>query len=919
MAQKKKKTGSSAGNKSTAGRSAPAKQPHRREIGAVVCLALGVFAFIGFFNSSALFIGFFRSLLRGLFGCGVFAWPFILFLAAAILGFHRGRPVMGRVISTLFLGLVISALLHLFISDSYYDLSAGIADRLWKGGQILDCGGFLGGILAETLEYLFSKVGTAIVLICLFLLLLLLSLNKTVTGLVDAFKNRRPLPKYEPQPESEPIHTKKPVAAAPDAPPVIPKKRRRVIDIPLDDPDAPPEPKTSEEILQKKKDSLFNNKPNVKTPAELLEDQAAEAEKTKPQAECIPEPEIVPEAETEPVKPTVLPFYDYDSEAQELEEPAGEDVPLNIPFMDKPLTPVEKSAGNRPSPIPAEPEGPQIETSVVESVLTPVDAAETEPEAEPVPEPDTSDDIASELDDNAQAAVHEYVFPPVELLSVGNGSQVDVGEELRINSERLEATFNSFGVNVKIKNFTRGPTVTRYEAELEAGVKLSKLTSLSDDIAVHLGVDAVRIAAMSNKISTVGIEVPNKIISSVHLRDVIDSPEFRSAKSKLTVAIGKNIGGDVIIGNIAKLPHLLVAGTTGSGKSVCLNSMILSILYKATPDEVRLIMIDPKMVEFIVYNGLPHLLVPVVTDVKKAAGALQWAVVEMMKRYKLFSGHARDIDSYNDYVLRTGEGTPIPKLVVVIDELADLMMTAAKEVEDSICRIAQMGRAAGVHLVIATQSPRADVITGLMKANIPSRIALRVSSALESRIILDAGGNADKLLGNGDMLFSPINANKPVRVQGTFVTDEEREAIVEFIKRGSEAQYEEDVISEIDRAAEDKGADSAGSGEPQGDGNERDELVPQAVEVILESGQASVSMLQRRLKLGYSRAARIVDQLEEMGIVGTFEGAKPRQVLITRDQWHEMQFINGTAPVSPLPEPDDFSDLKSDDGTAYTD
>ena len=437
---------------------------------------------------------------------------------------------------------------------------------------------------------------------------------------------------------------------------------------------------------------------------------------------------------------------------------------------------------------------------------------------------------------------------------------------------------------------------------MEAGVKLNRLTSLADDIALSLGASGVRIGAMQNKISTVGIEVPNKLVSKVQLRDIIDTPDFRNAPSKLAFAIGKNIGGEAIVGDISKLPHMLVAGTTGSGKSVCLNSLILSILYKSAPNEVKLILIDPKMVEFRVYNGIPHLLVPVVTDVKKAAGALQWAVVEMMKRYRTFSeANARDLESYNKLMAKSEEGAPIPQVVVVIDELADLMLTAAKEVEESICRVAQMGRAAGVHLIIATQSPRADVITGLMKANIPSRIALKVSSALESRIILDAGGNADKLVGNGDMLYAPIGSNKPIRIQGTWVSDTERENVVDFVKKSGSADYSEEVIHQIDKAAEEK--ESGGKKDATEDNAaDFDELLPQAVEIILETGQASVSMLQRRLKLGYARAARIVDQMEQMKIVGPFEGAKPRQMLVTRTQWREMQLIHGTAPIESIPE-----------------
>ncbi|MCL2151950.1 MAG: DNA translocase FtsK [Oscillospiraceae bacterium] len=510
-----------------------------------------------------------------------------------------------------------------------------------------------------------------------------------------------------------------------------------------------------------------------------------------------------------------------------------------------------------------------------------------------------------------------YSFPPVELLSAGVERARSGDDEVRVNSDRLEAAFRSFGVNVTISTATRGPAVTRYEAELEAGIKLSRLTSLADDIALSLGTSGVRIAAMPNKISTVGIEVPNKNISKVYLRSIIESQAFTNAKSKLTFAIGMDISGEAIVGNVSKLPHMLVAGTTGSGKSVCLNSFILSILYKATPDDARFIMIDPKMVEFKVYNNIPHLLVPVVTDIKKAAGALQWAVFEMMKRYALFAEtNARDIEGYNQIARGTGEREPLPQIIVVIDELADLMMMAAKEVEESVCRVAQMGRAAGMHLIIATQSPRADVITGLMKANIPSRIAFKVSSALESRIILDAGGNADKLVGNGDMLFAPIGTNKPMRVQGTWVSDKERETVVDFIKKSGETQYSEEVMDEIEKAAVDRSPGDKIKDEPEG--ADYDELLPQAVDVIFETGQASVSMLQRRLKLGYSRAARIVDQMEQMGIVGPFEGSKPRTVLVTKDQWRQMQYVNGTAPVDkayPYPiaatsfdEPDDEDD-----------
>ncbi len=489
-----------------------------------------------------------------------------------------------------------------------------------------------------------------------------------------------------------------------------------------------------------------------------------------------------------------------------------------------------------------------------------------------------------------------YEFPPLELLRTGAAANIDAREEIMVNKERLEGAIHSFGINAEIVGVTRGPTVTRFDIELEQGVKLARVTNLAGDLALALGVMNVRIAPIPDKISTVGIEVPNKIVSTVYLRDIIDSPRFKTAKSKLSFALGKDIGGECVVGNIAKLPHMLIAGTTGSGKSVCMNSLILSLLYKARPDEVRLIMIDPKMVELGVYNGIPHLYVPVVTDPKKAAGALQWSVVEMLKRYRLFSEiGVRDLDNYNKHCEATGEQT-MPRVVIVIDELADLMLVASKEVEESICRVAQMGRAAGMHLVIATQRPSADVITGLMKANIPSRIAFAVSSSLESRIILDQTG-AEKLVGMGDMLFSPVGCGKPTRIQGAFVSDEEREEVIQFIKEGAtDVQQNSEIEEFMNKAAEDKAASESGkAAKDDSIGGGYDEMLPQAVEAILETKSCSVSMLQRRVKLGYARAARIVDQMEELGIVGPYEGAKPRKVLVDYQGWHDIQVKLGMA------------------------
>ena len=558
----------------------------------------------------------------------------------------------------------------------------------------------------------------------------------------------------------------------------------------------------------------------------------------------------------------------------------------------------DKPSVSPPEPEPEEPESAPAPTMQEFSSLTPPPTAK-QLRQEVVQQ---AAEIQSAIDADAAQEKPEYRYPPLTLLTRGTAATVDNREEVSLNRQRLDATLHSFGVNASIVDVTCGPTVTRYDLALEAGVKLSRLTNLSGDLALALGVSGVRIAPIPDKISTVGIEVPNKNVSTVYLRDIISSPAFQNASSRLSFAIGKDIGGNAIIGNIAKLPHMLIAGTTGSGKSVCMNSLILSLLYKSTPDEVRLIMIDPKMVELGVYNGIPHLYVPVVTDPKKAAGALQWSVVEMMKRYRLFSEcGVRDLAGYNAYQKRSG-GQSLPQVVIVIDELADLMLVASKEVEESICRVAQMGRASGMHLVIATQRPSADVITGLMKANIPSRIAFAVSSALESRIILDTQG-AEKLIGMGDMLYAPLGAGKPLRVQGAFVSDEEREQVIGFIKaQNTGANYDEQILAEIEKnAAGKQGGKNGGStsAEPE-DGapaSSYDELLPQAVDVIFETKQASVSMLQRRLKLGYSRAARLVDQMEELGVVGPFEGSKPRQILITRQQWQERQYLSGTAPA----------------------
>ena len=502
---------------------------------------------------------------------------------------------------------------------------------------------------------------------------------------------------------------------------------------------------------------------------------------------------------------------------------------------------------------------------------------------------EASGGVAEEKVDNTPIAVTDeeiesdfipYTFPPIDLLMKAKNSQgsTENPDDLRTQAKKLVDTLASFGVEAKVLEVSKGPSVTRFELQPSVGVKVSKIVNLADDIALNLAAFGVRIEAPIPGKAAVGIEIPNKSTTMVSLREVIDSNEFRSFKSKTAFAMGKDISGTPIVSDISKMPHMLIAGATGSGKSVCINSLITSILYKADPNEVKLILIDPKVVELGVYNGIPHLLIPVVTDPRRAAGALNWAVQEMVKRYSMFAtANVRDIKGYNEYAKLNNEHE-LEQIIIVIDELADLMMVSPHEVEDSICRLAQMARAAGMHLVIATQRPSVDVITGLIKANVPSRIAFSVSSQIDSRTILDMGG-AEKLLGKGDMLFLPMGASKPKRLQGAFVSDKEIEKIVEFVKSDTSAHYNEDIIEHIENGADDH---------QSSDDGDADDLLPQAIGIVVEIGQASASLLQRKLKVGYSRAGRLIDQLEERGIIGPHEGSKPRKVLMSKSEYQEM-------------------------------
>jgi len=851
---------------------------------AVVCFILGVFSFIGYFDAEPVFISFLTGFVYRLIGYGFYALPPALIMCAVVLAFHKGRPVLLRTICIILLSVVIGAMVHLFASKVEYDISFLMLGELWRNGAEFKSGGIFSGTVSEIFLWLFGKVGAAIALICATILLAMVAFNATISGLAEAFRARERR-RYEPEPEPElPPEQEYQPYQEPTRPyrhPLIPLWKRKKIDIPIDEKGRPVKP---DYFADEPDGSLSKKDPHVKTPDQVLSDTLPDnADKNDLAAAAVAGGKSAADDDT---------------------AEAVYDLPLDIPFME--------NRNRRPPPVVPPvvppPEPPPVMPPIIEERFATAD----DPAAPPKPRKRKTPLKPIELDPEPA-----YNFPPLELLARSGEPQSRAGgSEVKLNTERLESAFQSFGVNVNISNATRGPSVTRYEAELEAGVKLVRLTSLDDDIAMALGISGVRIAAMPNRISTVGIEVPNRSISKVHLRDVIESQAFSQARSKLTFAIGMDISGEPIVGDVPKLPHLLVAGTTGSGKSVCLNSIILSILYKATPEDVRFIMIDPKMVELNVYNSIPHLLVPVVTDVKKAAGALQWATYEMDKRYLLFKEtNARDITGYNQVTRKSAEEhEPIPQIIVVIDELADLMMMAAKDVEESVCRIAQKGRAAGIHLIIATQSPRANVITGLMKANIPSRIAFKVASALESQIILDPGQNADKLVGNGDMLYSPIGSDKPMRIQGTWVTDTEREKVVDYIKKSGESQYSEEIMGEIEKAAVERS--SGGDKSPaEASESDYDEYLPQAVDVLFETGQASVSILQRRLKLGYARAARIMDQMEELGVVGPFAGSKPRAILIDKDQWRQMQYTSGVAPADKYePEPAiSVSDFDDDD------
>lgn len=810
----------------------PQKDPVN-QFWSVILFAAGILIFLLTVIEGSSGWYFIHNLFRGLFGVSVFLVPVILVYTAILISMERSQQtVAGRAMWGIGLTLLCSSVVQImFAGEAQGDSFIEKCRYLYESGSELQGGGLLSALIAWPLLKFFGNIGAKIIVcILLFIFIMLLS-NLTLFQFFGFF--------YKPFVRM--YHSLQNI-----------REENRILD-------AYEEWEYDEE---QEAISLANSSGN--------------------------EADIVPDDN-----------FDFDVPVND----GGEDIAppdfeppewsgQNSPAIDIPIDGViMPETDEAPAEISESPSQETVSEKPVSELDALVEKAVVGGEKEKLPE--TFAEKAAKAEENAQKAeikpvqTKQYVLPPVNLLSksVSKANDPAAAAELKDKADTLINTLESFGVKARIVAIQRGPRVTRYEIQPAAGVKVSKITNLSDDIALNLAAAGVRIEAPIPGKAAIGIEIPNANQDVVSIREIIESREFREAKSKLAFSVGKDIAGNIIIGDVAKMPHMIIAGTTGSGKSVCTNSIIMSILYRANPDEVKLILIDPKMVEFTTYNGIPHLLIPVVTDPRQAAGALNWGVQEMLRRYKLFAdNNVRDLGGYNELAAKKGYDK-LPQIVIAIDEFSDLMMAASKEVEDSVCRLAQMARAAGMHLIIATQRPTTDVITGLIKANIPSRIALSVQSQVDSRTILDTQG-AEKLLGYGDMLYYPNGMQKPLRVQGCLCSTKEVETIVDFIKKESESEYNSEIIEAVEQSMPaEKGERSAENAEPVG--NSDDILIEKAIDVVVEMGQASTSSLQRKLKLGYARAARIIDELESMGVVGPYEGAKPRKVIMSKQQWAE--------------------------------
>ena len=825
---------------------------YKNEILGLILFAFGILALFSFIfsDSMGVFGNGITDLMLGLLGITAYICPFILIVYGIAMIFKKNSHIFElRIIYFSILVVLLSAFMQVAIFD-YEEYTGrkffGSIANFYSQGTKAEGGGVLGGLLSLPLLMTFQVLGTIIILTTISIIDIILLTNVSMAAFlrnVSAYFSRK-------------------IKASNENRKIRKAERQKELE---EDTELTDESIHNEVLDKKKKIINFKiereNRAN-KVPKKLSDDEAVGDEVSS-----------ISSAEA-------------NNENNEQEEFTVSFTGFNELADELVISDISKTNFTNENDENLD-QNDNVENNQNENDILEMEAAVSDPNMTGKEPLAISNDVTTQDDGEITIPPIEvkpivYNYPSVELLdeSKEDLSNVKALKNIALEgAKKLEDTLKSFGVEARVINISRGPAVTRYELQPSPGVKVSKIVNLSDDIALNLAAAGVRIEAPIPGKAAVGIEVPNKEMSAVLLRDILESKEFTNHTSKLAFSVGKDISGETVVADIGKMPHLLVAGATGSGKSVCINSLIMSILFKASPEEVKLLLVDPKVVELGIYNGIPHLLIPVVTDPKKAAGALNWAVQEMINRYKLFADKGvRDLKGYNAMLKANDEQGILPQVVIIVDELADLMMAAPNDVEDAICRLAQMARAAGMHLVIATQRPSVDVITGVIKANIPSRISFAVSSQVDSRTILDMGG-AEKLLGRGDMLFYPVGEPKPLRVKGSFVSDTEVERVVEYIKTQGYSSYDENIIEKINDS-------SVGNDANSGD---NDALLNQAIDMVVDAGQASVSLVQRKFKVGYSRAARIIDQMEARNIVGRFEGSKPRQVLITKQQWIEMQ------------------------------
>lgn len=900
MAGKKPKKKASSGSKQF-------ESSLRKDILIIVLFAVCLFLFLCCFGIGGIVGEFISGILFGLFGLVSYILPWFLFVGLLVLISNQADKLsIIKFVSGSFFTIFLSAFVWLVTPD--FDDGAQVTDYFAISKDARAFGGFFGGAIAKFFSTFMGRIGAFIIVVLILVITAVIIIENSFLR-----KNKKPGESIfasarigaEHAREKHHIHREKRELSRAEhrlrkeeeweqerlrKEDELARRREALAasrnNVTFDTKLVPPEelarsaPKAAEEPAEEPAAGTAKRKeiPRVMTLEESIASQNV-TEIIIPGLENMPEP-VLPEPEitvaedtVPPVPEEILPPPEFRIIEKETPPPAHNPEDVVRPVFEEPLvmeTSMQEIVFN-------ETEEPAVEEVHVEEPVVEETAVE-----EPAGDESAVEEPAKEKPKTA-----EYKFPPTSLLKKGTAGGGDSKSQLDETANLLVSTLQSFGVTVKLLDVSCGPTVTRYELEPDTGVKVSKILSLADDIKLKLAAPDIRIEAPIPGKAAIGIEVPNKHNVSVMLRDLLESKEFTESSSKLTFAVGKDIGGNVIVSDIAKMPHLLIAGATGSGKSVCLNTLIMSILYKAKPDEVKLIMIDPKVVELSIYNGIPHLMIPVVTDPKKASGALNWAVGEMTNRYKSFADfNVRDIKGYNQKMAEMRNSpeydevlhAPLPQILIAVDELADMMMVAPREVEDSICRLAQLARAAGIHLIIATQRPSVDVITGLIKANMPSRLALAVSSGVDSRTIIDMNG-AEKLLGNGDMLFYPQGYQKPLRVQGAYISDSEVGAVADFLKKQAKGEeYNKEIEEQIL---------SSGGMSGSGGSDDKDELFVEAAQLIIENDKASIGMLQRKLRIGFNRAARIMDQLSDAGVVGPEEGTKPRTVLMSMEQFEQ--------------------------------